>query len=305
MSTEISRSLGKEFGQGLRGTSGYEQTRARMETEGLSEDILNKTPPVGLNLRLLSEMAGIKSLSARIHRQPISVAMLGLANVDGVEDTQRFVEHALDTSMDAFHVLDIDEDIIANVDAIRKERELHTLFPRVVDARHTGLDTASVDLIIRDHTGNCCPPNIDREIDMETARILKPGGTSIVNISTSELLSESPGRKLVSINENRSASLLSALQNNIYDLAQLKREFGDDLESHRGRLLEIEKPDGFVIFGEDANGHGEWFRRLGDHVSFWKTLGFVVSDIKTRFGNDSHTPPLICQRHNIVLTKKE
>ncbi len=305
MSKEISRSLGREFGQGLRGTSGYEKTRARMESEGLSDDILNKTPPVGLNLRLLSGMAGIKSLAARIHRKPITVAMLGLANVDGVEDTQRFVEHALDTSMNSFHVLDIDEDIIANVDTIKRERNLNHLFPRVVDARHTGLESSSVDLIIRDHTGNCCPPNIDRDIDRETARILKPGGTSIVNISTSELLSASPGRKRVSINENRSGSLLHALQNNVYDLTQLKREFGNDLESHRGVLLEIEKPEGFVVFGEDTNGHGEWFRRLGDHVGFWNTLGFIVSDIKTRFGNDSHTPPLICQRHNIVLTKKE
>lgn len=305
MSKEISRSLGKEFGQGLRGTSGYEQTRARMETEGLSDEILNKTPPVGLNLRLLSEMAGVKSLASRIQRQPITVAMLGLANVDGVEDTQRFVAHALDTSMGAFHVMDIDEDIIANVDAIRKERGINTLIPRVVDARHTGLDAASVDLIIRDHTGNCCPPNIDRDIDRETARILKPGGTSIVNITTSELLSTSPGRKQVNINESRSEALVQALQNNIYDLAQLKHEFGDDMGSMRGTLLEIEKPDGFVIFGEDENGHGEWFRRLGDHVGFWNTLGFIVSDIKTRFGNDSHLPPLVCQRHNIVLTKKE
>lgn len=303
---EISRSLGREFGQGLRGTSEYERTRARMEQEGLTDEVLNKTPPVGLNLQLLSEMPGIKSLAQRIGKQPLSIAMLGLASIDGVEDTERFVKHALDTTAAALHVVDIDEDIIGKVDALKKERAMHTVLPRLMDARHSGLADRSVDIIIRDHTGNCCPPEIDRAIDVETARILKPGGTSIVNITTSELLPFSTHREMLDLSNGMRGrpTVTDALRRNVYDLRQLTREFGEDLATMRGKLVEIERPGGFVVFGEDPNGHGEWFRTLGNHMSFWQRLGFFVSDIKSRFGNDSHTPPLLCMRHNIVLTKK-
>lgn len=304
---EISRSLGNEFGRGLRRTSGYEETRARMDAEGLSEELLNRTPPVGLNLQLLSEMSGIHLLSKRINRRPLSIAMLGLASVDGVEDTQRFVHHALNTTLSDFHIIDIDEDIISEVDRLKREKSLSHVFPHLIDARHTDLADESVDVVIRDHTGNCCPPNIDREIDAETFRILKPGGTSIVNISTSELLPTSENRQGIDLSHGtrKSTAVTEALQNHIYDLAQFKREFGNDMESVRGKLIEIEHPGGFVVFGEDPNGHGEWFRGLGDHIGLWQRLGFIVSDLKSRFGNDSHTPPLMCMRHNIVLTKKE
>lgn len=304
---EISRSLGREFGQGLRKTSGYEETRARMEREGLSDELLNRTPPVGLNLQLLSEMSGIHLLSQRINRRPVSVAMLGLASVDGVEDTERFIKHALNTTLDDFHVVDIDEDIIAKVSRLKREKSLSHVNPLLIDARHTGLADRSVDIVIRDHTGNCCPPNIDREIDAETARILKLGGTSIVNITTSELLPASENRQVIDLSHGarRSTAVTDALQSRIYDLTQFKREFGQDMESMRGNLIEIEHPGGFVVFGEDPNGHGEWFRGLGDHMNLWQRLGFMVSDLKSRFGSDSHTPPLMCMRHNIVLTKKE
>lgn len=299
---EISHSLGQEFGRGLRGTSQYEQTRARMEREGLSWEILNKTPPVGVNLQLLSEMSGIKDLATKLAGRPLNLAMLGLANIDGVEDTQRFVSHALDTSLNAFHVVDIDPDIIKRVFDIKRKNRFDHLKPLLRDARHTELADRSIDVIIRDHTGNCCPPEIDRAIDRETARILRPGGTSIVNISTSELLPSSKGRQQTPINNKRIAH---ALRSTIYDLSQFKNEFGVHMEMHRGNLLEIEKPGGFVIFGEDQNGHGEWFRSLGDHIKHWLTLGFDITDIKTRFGQDSHDPALICMRHNVVLTKKE
>jgi len=304
---EISRSLGREFGRGLRKTSGYEETRARMDHEGLSEELLNRTPPVGLNLQLLSEMPGIHLLAHRINRRPISVAMLGLASVDGVEDTERFVGHALNTTLRDFHVVDIDEDIINEVSRLKQEKTLSRVLPRLMDARHTGLSDASVDIVIRDHTGNCCPPNIDREIDAETVRILKPGGTSIVNITTSELLPTSESRQVIDLSRGtrRSTAVTDALQNRIYNLAQFKREFGTEMESMRGKLVEIEHPGGFVVFGEDPDGHGEWFRGLGDHISLWQRLGFAMSDLKSRFGNDSHSPPLMCMRHNIVLTKKE
>lgn len=304
---EISRSLGREFGQGLRRTSGYEETRARMESEGLSDELLNRTPPVGLNLQLLSEMSGIHLLSQRINRHPVSVAMLGLASIDGVEDTERFVQHALNTTLSDFHVVDIDEDIIAEVNKLKREKSLSHVSPHLIDARHTGLAERSVDIVIRDHTGNCCPPHIDREIDAETARILKPGGTSIVNISTSELLPTSENRQVVDLSNGirRNTAITDALQNHIYDLAQFKQEFGEEMESLRGNLVEIEHPGGFVVFGEDPDGHGEWFRSLGDHLNLWQRLGFIVSDLKSRFGNDSHTPPLMCMRHNIVLTRKE
>ncbi len=303
---EISRSLGREFGRGLRGTSGYEATRARMEQEGITDELLNRTPPVGLNLQLLSEMPGIAKLAHRIGRTPVSVAMLGLASIDGVEDTQRFIAHALGTELASLHVVDIDEEIIGKVSALKKEKSLTAVLPHLIDARHTGIADHSIDLVLRDHTGNCCPPEIDRAIDGETARILKPGGTSIVNITTSELLPLSEHRESVNLSNGarNHPTLTDALRKNIYDLRQLTAEFGEDLTSMRGKLIEIERPGGFVVFGEDPNGHGEWFRTLGNHMSLWQRLGFFVSDIKSRFGNDSHTPPLLCMRHNIVLTKK-
>ncbi len=305
---EISDALGQEFGRGLRGTSKYEETRAQMEKEGLSHEILNKTPPVGVNLKLLSEMPGIHALAERINGHPINVAMLGLANIDGAEDTHRFISSALKTIFKTFHIVDIDPDIIASVSKLKQERSWGHVIPHLLDARHTQLPDASIDLVIRDHTGNCCPPAIDREIDKETSRILKPGGASIVNISTSELLQTSPNRIITPMTGhriNRLGPVTDALRSRIYDLAQFKREFGDRMEIHRGNLLEIEQPDGFVVFGEDGNGHGEWFRRLGDHIHHWNSLGFSISDMKSRFGADSHIPPLLCFRHNIVLTKRE
>ncbi len=117
---EISGALGQEFGRGLRGTSKYEETRAQMEKEGLSQDILNKTPPVGVNLELLSDMPGIQALAERINKRPINVAMLGLANIDGAEDTHRFISRALKTVFNAFHIVDIDPDIIANVSKLKQ-----------------------------------------------------------------------------------------------------------------------------------------------------------------------------------------
>lgn len=299
---EITENLGREFGRGLRETSRYAETRARMDTD--FDGALDQTPPVGLNLRLLSEMTGIRHVADRIGKRPVTVAMLGLASIDGISDTEKFVQQSLNTTLDAFHVVDIDPDIIGEAQRMKQDTGRIRLFPHLIDARHTAFPDGSVDVVIRDHTGNCCPPEIDREIDRETARILKPGGTSIVNITTSDLLPESPGRSVVRFTNGRvrGTGIAEALRTRIYNLAQLVTEHGADKESLRGKLLEIE-PDGFVIFGEDADGHGEWFRRLTDHVAHWAGLGFQLIDIRSRSGNDSHNPPLRCLRHNIVLTK--
>ena len=304
-SREIPSELGAEFGKGLRNTSQYNVTRDRMYREGLSHDVLNKTPPVGTNLRLLSEMVGITRLSERLNKKPLQAAMFGLADIRGVEDMERFIRHSLGSPIDTLHIVDIDPAIIEEVSREKQKRKLDHIVPHLADARHTSLPDASLDLIIRDHTGNCCPPMIDRAIDEETARVLRPGGTSIVNITTSELLATSTGRTSVDVsngNHQGSGALKDALRTRIYDLSQLTKEFGTGTSSLRGKLVEIE-PGGFVVFGEDEEGHGEWFRRLGDHIQHWNALGFSIQDLKSRFGNDSHTPPLTCFRHNIVLEK--
>lgn len=101
-----------------------------------------------------------------------------------------------------------------------------------------------------------------------------------------------------------SPEIIKALQTNIYDLSQLKKEFGAGLESLRGKLLEIEPDASFVVFGEDSDGHGEWFRTLADHERLWERDSFEILERREREGNDSHQPPLRCRRHNVILRKK-
>ena len=175
------------------------------------------------------------------------------------------------------------------------------------DARNTRLLDSSQDLVLRDHLGNCCPPNIDKAISVEVGRIVKPGGISIVNITTSDLLLESEGRKSVSFEQLQEAfgtEVVKALQDQIYDLEELAGIF-PNIEAYqlRGLLLEIEPNRSFVVFGEDQQGHGEWFRTLEDHLLLWQQTEFEVVEIKSREGLDSHIPPLKCKRHNVVLRR--
>ena len=295
--------VGKEFGTGLRNTSRYDETQRKMDASGSVEGLLDATPPVGLNLRLIAEMQSIPRLAESIQGTPQQGAILGLAIVDGVSDFKKFLASSLHTNVQSLTIVDIDNTILQEVDALQ--------IPNVVtmwkDAKHTDLPSASQDIVLRDHLGNCCPPAIDRDIDKEAARITKEQGISLVNITTSDALWKSPNRSIIpfdTVKKILGQSGIDALQTKIFDLSQLKNEFGASVESLRGMLLEIEPQNSFVIFGEDPDGHGEWFRPWNDHVKQWKQNGFQILEVQEREGNDSHEPPLRCHRHNVILIKK-
>ena len=301
----ITDQLGSEFGSGLRTTSAYTETEAMLRQDGLTDAVLNRTPPVGVNLQILSGMDAIAELRSGI-QAPIAATIVGLANIDGIEDFHKFMQSALGTDWSTLQVVDIDPEIISQVEPTARILGINHVEGLLRDARHTGIARSSQDLVLRDHTGNCCPPAIDRSINREVAEILKPGGISIVNITTSERLPSSSGRQTAwfeDVNKITDTYGLEALQTRVYDLSQLKREFGNQCEKLRGLLLEIEPQGSFVVFGEDVDGHGEWFRSLEDHQRLWEKDGFEVLEIKTREGDDSHVPPLRCLRHNVVMRK--
>lgn len=294
--------IGNQFGKGLRDTSKYSETQRRMEQGDSLTGLLDSTPPVGLNLRLISEMRSIPVLADEIKGVPQTTAILGLAIVDGVRDFQRFLNTSMQTTLHTLNVVDIDQTILEEVEAL----QLNNVITLWRDAQNTGIQGETLDIVLRDHLGNCCPPAIDRAIDIETARITKRHGLSFVNITTSDAIRKSPHRIIVPF-ENVQRIVgprgIHLLQTEIFDLSQLKSELGDDLESLRGKLLEIEQNESFVIFGEDTDGHGEWFRPWHDHEIQWKRNGFQIIEVREREGNDSHVPPLRCHRHNVILRK--
>lgn len=299
---ELTGGLGDEFGSGLRKTSGYEDTQRMLEQEGITEEVLNRTPPAELNLVILSKMDSIKHMGREFHGRPITASILGLASVNGTDAFNRFLSSAMHTTWSQLNVVEIDGEMIDQVKkiALPGVRLIHK------DARHTDIETGTQDIVLRDHLGNCCPPVIDRAIDKEASRILKTGGIAIVNITTSELLEKSSERESIpfqQLTDGLDQKVLTALQQEIYDLTQLKKVFGEQFEQTRGKLLEIEENGSFVVFGEDENGHGEWFRPLADHLKLWEQNGFEVIEIKSREAGDSHVPPLRCRRHNVVLRK--
>lgn len=295
--------VGKEFGDGLRNTSKYSETQRRMEHSDTLAGLLDSTPPVGLNLRLISEMRTIPLFAEKIQGNPQHAAILGLAIVDGVKDFEKFLNSSLHTTLNSLTVVDIDNTILKEVEAL----QLKNVITKWCDARMTDLEKSSQDIVLRDHLGNCCPPAIDRAIDTEASRITKHHGISLVNITTSDVLWKSPNRRIVPFDTLVTIigqSGIEALQTKIFDLSQLKNAFGTSLESLRGMLLEIEPNNSFVIFGEDTDGHGEWFRPWQDHVHQWHQNGFQVVEVKEREGDDSHEPPLRCHRHNVILIKE-
>lgn len=306
MNTENPINIGEEFGSGLRAASHYQESQKILEREGV-EPLKDITPPVGLNLRLMAEMPIMHELKNNFHNQPVNAAILGIAIADGVPDFRRFLKLALNTSWKNLEVIDIDSAILKQVATVISEKNLGGVNIKETDARNTGIESCSQQIVLRDHLGNCCPPLIDRQIDQEVNRILVPGGISIVDITTNELLKQSPNRQIIdftALHEIVGPEIIAALQSKIFDLAQLERMFGKKWEQLRGLLLEIEPNGSFVVFGEDENGHGEWFRSLNDHLQLFQNDGFEILAMKSREGNDSHIPPLCCRRHNIILKKK-
>ena len=303
---ETPDALGEEFGQGLRNASHYQDTQKTLEEEGITEAVLNQTPPVGLNLRLLTEMPVMQDLKNSLSHQSVNAAILGIAIPEGIPDFQRFLKTALEKNWKQLEVIDIDSEILQQVANLVTQKNLPEVNIRETDARNTGIENSSQQIVLRDHLGNCCPPLIDRQIDKEVHRILTPNGISIVNITTSELLKQSPNRATINFSKLKSITspeIITALQSDIFNLSQLERMFGKKFGKLRGILLEIEPEKSFVVFGEDETGHGEWFRPLNDHLDIFKKDGFQLLAIQSREGNDSHNPPLHCLRHNLILQK--
>jgi len=289
-------------GHEFRSANRYIDTQQLFERLGLTDEVEQRTPTVGVNVAHLARMQSVRALSGELAGRLISVTVLGISTAEGPRDFQKLLK-GLGALRVATTAIDISDGIF---DDIRRSG-LDEVTCLQQDARDTGMPTGSQDLNLRDHIGNCCPPEIDRAIDREAARILKPGGLAVVNITTSDELRHSGGRAVVDVATLRQGigdDLLLALQTGIYDLEEIRMRFpGTDTEVLRGRILEIEPGGSFVVFGEDEQGHGEWFRTLEDHERQWKRDGFSVVDIATRTGTDSHVPPLACVRHNVLLRK--
>lgn len=290
-------------GNQFRKSNEYETTQELFGRLGLTDEVENRTPTVGVNIAHLAQMGSIQSLRLEIEGRDLSVAILGISIAQGPSDFQRLLK-SLGAGKVKTTAIDLSDGIFSEI----KMTGLDEVLCLLRDARDTGLEPESQDFILRDHLGNCCPPVIDRQIDEEAFRILKPGGISIVNITTSELLEESERRRIVNFREAvdmLGLGVVKRLQTDIYDLKQLKETFPEiDKELLRDLIIEIEPEGSFVVFGEDQQGHGEWFRIFEDHKKTWEEHGFEIVEIATRRGKDSHKPPLECLRHNVVLRKK-
>ncbi|MEN8252953.1 MAG: hypothetical protein ABFQ62_01090 [Patescibacteria group bacterium] len=294
--------IGAGFGDGLRETSQYTTTQEALITRGLVAEVLNQTPPVGLNLKILTEqMPEAMQLLDQLPNNS-TIALFGLAIADGVNDTFRLLHQLGRQDVAMMHVVDIDQAIIEQV----KELKLANVLTLHEDASRTSLDGNSHELIVRDHLGNCCPPDLYHDIEREVARVLVADGFALVNITTSESLLQSEGRECVHIDQlskQLSQEVLKALRSRIFSLSQLSEEFPNiKIENLRGKLLEI-SPNCFVVFGEDEQGHGEWFSTLEWQESLWTKNGFKVVASHKRVGQDSHKPPLECVRHIVLLRK--
>ncbi len=294
-------SLGYTNADEFRANNQYVNTERRFAEQGL-EAVKDETPPAIVNIAFLSTMESIQGLQIEFLGNALEVAFLGISSASGPKALQDLLKE-LGASHVSTTALDISDGIFAEV----KETGLDEILCFERDARDTGLADSSQDLVLRDHLGNCCPPNIDRAISVEVGRIVKPGGISIVNITTSDLLLESDDRRFVSfkqLRESLGVGVIEALQAQVYDLKKLAAVFPNvDTIQLRGLLLEIEPNKSFVVFGEDQQGHGEWFRSLEDHLLSWQQTGFEVIEVMSREGLDDHVPPLSCRRHNVILRK--
>lgn len=295
---------GYNNGEDFRRTNQYEETQ-KLHKSSISVDEIDKgghTPTVGINLEFITRMNSVRWLSEKVRDRNLSVTILGISTIEGPADFQRLLKN-LGAGKVSTTAIDISDGIFDGI----KETDLDDVRCLQADARDTGLPEASQDINLRDHLGNCCPPVIDREIDQEAARILKPEGVAVVNITTSDLLARSQGRTVIDFDQALGLfgeEITRALQTEIYDLIDLKSKFPMlNTELLRGKILEIEPDGSFVVFGEDEQGHGEWFRRLEDHVLTWENDGFEIVEIQTREGTDGHEPPLECLRHNVILRK--
>ena len=280
----------------------YVNTEALFSKEGLTEEVENQTPPVCVNIAHLNEMTSIKDMGKEFYNKHLNVTILGISSARGPKDLQDLLKN-LGAGKVTTTAIDISDGIFTEV----AKMGLDELICFQQDARSTGLPSLSQDLVLRDHLGNCCPPEIDKAINTEVGRIVKSNGISVVNITSSDLLQQSIDRdiiKLEHLNSVLGKVIVSALQNSVYDLSELAIFLPNlDLSGLKGKILEIGQNENFVVFGEDDQGHGEWFRKLNDHIMEWQRNGFNIMEIQSREGWDSHNPPLRCHRHIAVLRK--
>ena len=154
--------------------------------------------------------------------------------------------------------------------------------------------------------GNCCPPNINDGAIKETTRVLKPGGIAMVNITSSDELFNSENRPIICLNQLQrqfNSEIIDFLNNAAFDLHQLRAKFPNiDFIQLQGPIIEI-APESFVVFSDDQNGHGEWFKGFNHHLDLWHHHRLELIGLKNRTGLDSHEPPLACRRHNAILKK--
>lgn len=289
-------------GHQFRKANRYNETEKLFKEKGLTRDVENRTPTVGVNVAHLEKMEAAESIKSNIYGRDLSITILGISSADGPKDFQDLLKR-LGSGRVKTTAIDLSDGIFEKIEGSGLD-EVKCLLQ---DARETGIETGSQDINLRDHIGNCCPPLIDRQIDEEASRILAPGGISIVNITTSDFLEESKGRRVVNIEEMREVvgdEVITALKSNVYDLKELHEAFPElNVESMRGLIMEIEPGRSFVVFAEDEQGHGEWFRTIEDHQKSWVEHGFEIVGLASRKGEDSHEPPLVCNRHNVVLRK--
>jgi len=300
----MSEFKGYTDGHQFRIANQYTDTQKLFETLGLTDAVESRTPTVGVNVAHLARMDAVQQLSMNVkEKERVNTTILGISTAEGPGDFEKLL-HGLGAKHVVTTAIDISDGIFERIE----QWGLDEVACLQRDARETGLADATQQIVLRDHIGNCCPPDIDRGIDQEAARILEEGRIAIVNITTSDLLPLSPGRASVSFAQLQNLipqEMLQALQTSIYDLDEVRQLFPQiSFDDMRGKIIEIEPGGSFVVFGEDAQGHGEWFRRLDDHKATWEQHGFEVVEIATREGTDSHNPPLQCMRHNVVLRKK-
>ncbi len=295
---------GYSDGHGFRTANGYIETQQLFETLGLTAEVENRTPTVGVNVAHLARMPSVQALSGEFSGRNVGSVILGISTAEGPHDFQELL-HGLGATHVSTTAIDISDGIF---DAIRQSG-MDEVDCMQHDARETGIAERSQDIVLRDHIGNCCPPEIDRAIDAEAARILRSGGIAVVNITTSDRLFQSPQRQIIPFERMEGElgrDVMRALQSGIYDLEEAARMFPQiSFAFLRGAVAEIEPGGSFVVFGEDRQGHGEWFRTLDDHRKTWEQDGFEVVEVASREGNDSHEPPLRCLRHNVILRKTD
>ena len=157
----------------------YTNTEQLFAEQGLTRKVENNTPPVCVNIAHLATTESIQALGKEFSGQALSVAILGISSARGPKDLQDLLK-----SLGAEHIsttaIDISDGIFNQIQTTGLD-EVHCW---IRDAQNTGLPEASQDIVLRDHLGNCCPPEVDKTINLEVARILKPNAISIVNITT-------------------------------------------------------------------------------------------------------------------------